>query len=64
MDEIDYRILEEVPSGAPTAVQATRGNDAEVLRNTLRVYGGIFVVIIFVFCYVRRKYPRVYNIRN
>lgn len=39
-------------------------NDAVTLRNTLRFYGSIFVVFTLLFCYLRTRYPRVYNVRN
>jgi hypothetical protein len=39
-------------------------NDAATLRNTLRLYGTLFVVLLLVFCFLRRKFPRVYNLRD
>jgi TolA-binding protein len=39
-------------------------NDAATLRNTLRIYGILFLVVLVVFCWLRQKYPRVYNLRN
>jgi len=42
----------------------TNFNDSEVLRNTLILYGGIFVGAIIVFCFVRRLFPSAYNVRN
>jgi hypothetical protein len=39
------------------------GTDSVVLKNTLRIYGTLFVVILFIFCFLRRRYPEVYNLR-
>jgi hypothetical protein len=44
--------------------QPVDGNDSTVLRNTLRLYGGIFSVIIIAFCYLRRRFPGTYNLRS
>lgn len=38
--------------------------DGQDLRNTLRLYGTIFVCILLAFCWLRRKFPNVYNVRN
>jgi hypothetical protein len=53
---MDERFLEEE--------QPVDGNDSAVLRNTCRVYGGIFLVILIAFCYLRRRFPGAYNLRN
>ncbi|KAG7370337.1 protein of unknown function DUF221-domain containing protein [Nitzschia inconspicua] len=39
-------------------------NDAATLRNTLRVYGVFFLIVLLVFCYLRKRYVRVYNVRS
>lgn len=39
-------------------------NDSVDLRNTMRLYGSIFLVFITIFCHVRRRYPKVYNLRS
>ncbi|KAG7344768.1 protein of unknown function DUF221-domain containing protein [Nitzschia inconspicua] len=39
-------------------------NDAATLSNTLRVYGIFFLVVLLVFCYLRKRYVRVYNVRS
>ena len=44
--------------------QGTSFNDSQVLRDTMMVYGSIMVVIILVFCWARRRFPKVYNLRN
>ncbi|KAL3916881.1 MAG: hypothetical protein SGILL_004973, partial [Bacillariaceae sp.] len=38
-------------------------NDSEIIRQTLRLYGSLYFAIFLVFCYVRRRFPRLYNIR-
>ena len=40
------------------------GNDSEVLRNTMVVYGGLFSVLFVLFCCLRQRYPKIYNIRS
>jgi len=37
---------------------------SEVLRTTFRLYGVIFVVLFCIYCFVRRRYPGAYNVRN
>lgn len=39
-------------------------NDAQVLRDTFMVYGSVMVVIVLLFCWARRRYPKVYNLRQ
>ena len=39
-------------------------SDSRDLRNTMKLYGSLLLVILTVFCIVRRKYPHVYNLRN
>ena len=39
-------------------------NDSEVLRNTFMIYGNIMLVVILLFCWARRRFPKVYNTRN
>ena len=61
----------EAPTSSPTVTfsptteaEGIVGNDSEVLRNTLRIYGSLFLVLFIVFCSVRRKYPGAYNVRS
>jgi hypothetical protein len=49
-----HRLLEE---------DAIPPNDSEVLRNTFMIYGSIMIVIFFLFCYVRQRFPRPYSLR-
>lgn len=39
-------------------------NDSEVLRATFVVYGSVLLGVFVLFCYVRRRFPRAYNLRN
>lgn len=34
----------------------------EILRTTLRVYGGLFLLLMAVFCFVRKRHPSAYNV--
>jgi hypothetical protein len=57
----DLRLLEEADDDG---TELTQGNDSEVLRDTLRIYGSLFLLLLLLFCILRRRYARVYNIRN
>jgi len=48
-------------TGAPTTQDY---NDGQVLRATFVVYGSVLLVVFLLFCYVRRRFPRAYNLRN
>jgi hypothetical protein len=39
-------------------------NEGETLRNTVRFYGSILLVIWLLFCWLRLKYPRPFTIRR
>eukprot|EP00977_Amphora_coffeiformis_P023444 scaffold13397_cov183-Amphora_coffeaeformis.AAC.3 len=39
-------------------------NDSEVIRNTISVYGTVMLAIFLIFCWARRRFPNVYNLRN
>jgi hypothetical protein len=39
-------------------------NDGQVLRDTMKVYGSIFAVCFFLFCGLRKKYPKVSSSSN
>lgn len=53
------RRLEEKDDGE----SANEFNDGETLRTTMRVYGSLYLVLLVIFCFVRRRY-RAYSIRN
>eukprot|EP00339_Tiarina_fusa_P008824 CAMPEP_0117054938 /NCGR_PEP_ID=MMETSP0472-20121206/38072_1 /TAXON_ID=693140 ORGANISM="Tiarina fusus, Strain LIS" /NCGR_SAMPLE_ID=MMETSP0472 /ASSEMBLY_ACC=CAM_ASM_000603 /LENGTH=882 /DNA_ID=CAMNT_0004770715 /DNA_START=137 /DNA_END=2785 /DNA_ORIENTATION=- len=65
--ELLFRVLEETEVNDDDVVEEpelTDGNDAQVLKDTLRVYGTFFVIVLILFSFLRRKFPRVYNLRN
>ena len=39
-------------------------SDSKVLRATFVVYGSVLLAVFVLFCYVRRKFPRPYNLRT
>ncbi|CAJ1962995.1 unnamed protein product [Cylindrotheca closterium] len=59
-----------MPSESPSIFPTTEeqglvgGHQDEALENSLRIYGSLFVVVMLVFCWLRKKYPRCYNIRG
>ena len=57
--EANHRVLDE-----ELLQEIAESGEGTVLRNTMRIYGGLFFVILLVFCYIRRHYPRVYNLRS
>ena len=69
--EIDtdvWRVLQAVNETANTTSSGDKNSviydDSQVLRDTMAVYGSSMLVIILVFCWVRRRFPKVYNLRN
>jgi hypothetical protein len=55
------------PSAAPTPSETvSESNDALIIRETLRVYGSLYLIFFLVFCYLRRnpKTAKYYNIRS
>jgi Late exocytosis, associated with Golgi transport/Calcium-dependent channel, 7TM region, putative phosphate/Cytosolic domain of 10TM putative phosphate transporter len=52
------------PSFAPTTAALQEAQTWAVLRTSLIIYLPSFVVILLLFCYVRLKFPAVYNVRN
>lgn len=39
-------------------------DDSQVLERTLLVYGSIWLVIVIAFCWARRRFPKVYQLRK
>ena len=66
----DDRFLQDTNSSetsAPTAVpvdDAANTDDSEVLRATFLLYGSVLLGVFVLFCFVRLKFPRPYNLRN
>lgn len=40
------------------------GTDAQVIKDTFRVYGSAFGLMLFAFCVVRKLKPRLFNVRR
>ena len=71
-----HRILEDDggisnSTSSSTTTNSTSGteaeetyNDAATIRNTLRIYGTLFVVLLLLFCFLRKKFQRAYNVRS
>jgi hypothetical protein len=38
-------------------------NDSQIIRQTLRVYGCFYLAIFLAFCYLRQKFPTLFNVR-
>lgn len=63
-----------IPTGAPSSFPSffptteeqglVGGHQDDALANSLRIYGGLFVVVMLVFCWLRKKFPRAYNVRG
>ncbi len=51
-------------SNATTTATTSSGNDGAVLRATFVVYGSFVFGMFLLFCHVRRKFPRAYQLRN
>eukprot|EP00980_Cylindrotheca_fusiformis_P002692 scaffold627_cov125-Cylindrotheca_fusiformis.AAC.9 len=65
--QLDERWLQEgsaAPSLAPSTAAEDGADDDSKLKNTLRVYGSLFVVVLLLFCWLRKKYPHIYNVRS
>jgi hypothetical protein len=53
------------PTISPTIeLVVSTNNDAQIIRDTLRVYGSLYLVFFLTFCIVRKRYPKLYNIRS
>jgi hypothetical protein len=59
------RLLETNTTNTTTNSTATIVlKDAQVLKATFLVYGCIFLVLMILFCFFRRRYPKAYTVRN
>ena len=38
--------------------------DTDIIRETLRLYGSFYLLCFTIFCFARKRYPRLYNIRS
>jgi len=60
----DYRLLQDNTTNSNNSTTSDVYNDSEVLRATFVVYGSVLIGAFLLFCYLRRKFPRPYNLRN
>ena len=59
------RLLEEEETNKTALIiNATKASDSEILRNTFSSYGSALLIVFLLFCFLRLRYPRVYNLRN
>ena len=61
------RFLQDVSnatSGGNTTAAMAASSDSVVIRTTLKTYGSIYLALIFIFCCLRNRLPRIYNIRS
>lgn len=61
------RILQDLSnttSGGNTTAAMATASDSGVIRTTLKTYGSIYLFLIFIFCCLRNRFPRVYNVRS
>ena len=62
----------ESPSMAPSVTAGclnitTTGptvSDVDAIRNALRVYGSIYAICFFIFCILRTRFPKIYQVRS
>jgi hypothetical protein len=54
----------EIPGDTTTTPPESDQSDSHVLRTTFMVYGGILLAGFFLFCSVRRTFPRPYTLRQ
>jgi hypothetical protein len=57
---VSFRFLEDINDESSDA----GFNDGAILRNTFLVYGLALLFLLLLFCWLRIKYPQVYNIRK
>ena len=46
-------------TGAPVSP-----NDSVIIRTTLQTYGSIYLGLVVIFCLLRNRFPRIYNVRS
>lgn len=57
---------DEVPTESPSSIveEFTGSNDTSIIRETFRVYGSIYAFFFLLFCFLRWKAPKLYNVRS
>ena len=70
-DHEEWALLEQRQQGEPWRFlqdenedENSQGNDGQKLRDTFILYGSLLCGCFLLFCYVRRRFPRPYTIRN
>lgn len=58
------RFLEDNGDESSSSSSGSDFDDGAVLRNTFLVYGLALLALLVLFCWLRLKYPRIYNLRN
>jgi calcium permeable stress-gated cation channel len=58
------RFLQQNESGDDLMVVATDGNTTQILRNSLRLYGSLFAVGFISYCFLRKRIPRTFAVRQ
>jgi preprotein translocase subunit SecG len=72
VDGEQLRFLQEDTTGSSSSSSTTSTtttttnsyNDGQILKNTFLVFGILFLLILLLFCWARRRFPRVYNLRS
>jgi hypothetical protein len=61
---IPRRLFLDEILGENATVGKHKSNDTQVIQETLQYFGGIYLVLTILFCWLRVKYPRLFNIRS
>jgi hypothetical protein len=63
--------MEYFPRFLEEGGNATEGNetlvspmDSVIIKSTLRTYGSLYFVLVALFCFLRVRYPRAFNVRS
>jgi hypothetical protein len=64
LQDADSTIASSAPTMAPTADDLVSSTDSEIIRETFRVYGSIYLLFFLLFCVFRKTFPKLYNIRS
>lgn len=62
--DMGWRLLQDTNETTSEDEDTVIYDDGQVMRDTMMVYGSILVVILLLFCWARRRFPNVYNLRN
>lgn len=59
-----FRGVVDVDKQRTLQTTTTTANDATILLDSVRLYGVILLVTLVVFSFLRRSFPKVYNVRG